>query len=220
MLRAKAQERIQRNNIRLTREYLELARLRLEVGVANASELYRWQAQLANNKQAVIDARAVVQQSKIELNRVLNRPLEQPIAPIDLARDQDGFVLPPDDPIAKYMGDPWSFELLREFMVVEGLRNSPAARQVEARKAGFVRIEEGKKRQLWLPEFFIEGAAQHDYWLDGAMRNLSRDLLDAKGCFRSSTRGRGAPGPTRRSRSRAVARASPRCVRRRASPSG
>ena len=168
VLRAKAEERIQRNNIRLTREYLELARLRLEVGVANASELYRWQAQLANNQQAVIDARALVQQSKIELNRVLNRPLEQPIAPIDLERDEDDFVLPPDDPIAKYMVDPWSFALLRAFMVREGLRNSPAAREVEARKAGFVRIEEGKKRQLWLPEFFIEGNAQHDYWMDGA----------------------------------------------------
>jgi ABC-type uncharacterized transport system substrate-binding protein len=79
VLRAKAEERIQRKNIRLTREYLELARLRLEVGVANASELYRWQSQLANNQQAVIDARALVGQSKIELNRVLNRPSEQPI---------------------------------------------------------------------------------------------------------------------------------------------
>jgi outer membrane protein TolC/ABC-type uncharacterized transport system substrate-binding protein len=168
VLRAKAQERIQRKNIQLTREYLELARLRLEVGVANASELYRWQSQLANNQQAVIDARATVGQSKIELNRVLNRPSEHPIAPIDLPLDENGFAVPPSDPISKYMGDPWSFELLRDFMVQEGLRNSPEARQIDARKRGQVRIEEGRKRQLWLPEFFIEGGAQHDYWVDGA----------------------------------------------------
>ena len=168
VLRAKAEERIQRKNIRLTREYLELARLRLEVGVANASELYRWQSQLANNQQAVIDARALVGQSKIELNRVLNRPSEQPIAPVDLPLDEEGRALPPEDPISKYMGDPWSFEVLREFMVREGLRNSPEARRIEARKAGQQRLKTGRTRQLWLPEFFIEGGVQHDYWVDGA----------------------------------------------------
>jgi outer membrane protein TolC len=173
VLRSKAEERIQRKNIRLTREYLELARLRLEVGVANASELYRWQSQLANNQQAVIDARALVGQSKIELNRVLNRPSETSIAPFDLPLDDEGFALPPSDPISKYMGDPWSFALLREFMVQEGLRNSPEARQIDARKRGFVRTEEGRKRQLWLPEFFIEGGVQHDYWVDGAGSDTS-----------------------------------------------
>ena len=167
VLRAKAEERIQRKNIRLTREYLELARLRLEVGVANASELYRWQAQLANNQQAVVDARALVGQTKIELNRVLNRPSEKPISPVDLPLDEEGRALPPDDPISKYMGDPWSFELLRDFMVREGLRNSPEARQIQARRSGQQRIKEGRTRQLWLPEFFIEGGIQHDYWVDG-----------------------------------------------------
>ncbi|MBW1762841.1 MAG: TolC family protein [Deltaproteobacteria bacterium] len=38
VLRAEAEARIQRKNIQLTREYLELARVRLEIGVANASE--------------------------------------------------------------------------------------------------------------------------------------------------------------------------------------
>lgn len=167
VLRAKAQERIQRRNIRLTREYLELARLRLEVGVANASELYRWQSQLANNQQSVVDARALMEQSKLELNRVLNRPTEQRIAPIDLPLDEEGRAIPPNDPISKYMDDPWSFEHLRDFMVQEGLRNSPEARQIEARRAGEQRIKTGRTRQLWLPEFFIEGGIQHDYWVDG-----------------------------------------------------
>jgi outer membrane protein TolC len=167
VLRAEAQERIQRKNIQLTREYLELARLRLEVGVANASELYRWQVTLADNQAAVVDARAFVAQTKIELNRVLNRPSERPIAPIDLPVDETGRTKAPEDPISKYMNDPWSFERLRDFMVREGLRNSPEARQVEARKAAEQRINEGRARELWLPEFFVEGGIQHDFWREG-----------------------------------------------------
>lgn len=167
VLRAKAQERIQRENIQLTREYLELARTRLEVGVANASELYRWQVTLAGNQSSVVDARALVGQTKVELNRVLNRRSERPIAPIDLPIDEAGRTLPPDDPIGKYMLDPWSFERLRDFMVREGLRNSPEARQIEARKAAQRRLEEGLTLELWLPELFVEGGIQHDFWREG-----------------------------------------------------
>lgn len=176
VLRTTAQERIQRRNIQLTRDYLELARLRLEVGVANASELYRWQIQLADNQQSVVDARARVAQAKIELNRVLNRPLERAIAPVDLPADQQGLALPPEDPIAKYMNDPWSFEILRDFMVDEGLRNSPEARQIEARKASQQRIEEGRTRELWLPDFFVEGGIQHDFWRDGKGESTPDEL--------------------------------------------
>jgi outer membrane protein TolC len=167
VLRAKAEERIQRKNIQLTREYLELARLRLEVGVANASELYRWQVTLAENQGSVVGARAFVSQSKIELNRVLNRPSEQPITPIDLPRDADGRTEPPEDPIGKYMNDPFSFKLLRAFMVREGLRNSPEARRIEKRKEAQERTKSGRSRELWLPEFFIEGGVQNDFWRDG-----------------------------------------------------
>ena len=167
VLRSEAQVRIQRKNIQLTREYLELARMRLEVGVANASELYRWQVTLADNQSAVVDARALVGQTKIELNRVLNRPSERPIAPIDLPVDEAGRARPPEDPIGKYMLDPWSFERLRDFMVREGLRNSPTAREIEARKAAQERIEKGRTLELWLPEFAVEGGIQHDFWRAG-----------------------------------------------------
>jgi outer membrane protein TolC len=177
VLRAQAEERIQRKNIQLTREYLELARLRLEVGVANASELYRWQVTLAENQRSVVDARAFVSQSKIELNRVLNRPSEQPITPVDLPRDADGRTEPPEDPIGKYMNDPFSFKLLRAFMVREGLRNSPEARQIEKRKGAQERIKSGRSRELWLPEFFVEGGVQHDFWRDGQGATTPPNML-------------------------------------------
>ncbi|MGD8826474.1 MAG: TolC family protein, partial [Myxococcales bacterium] len=178
VLRAQAQERIQRRNAQLTREYLDLARLRLEIGVANASELYRWKITLAENQQSVIEARARIAQSKIELNRVRNRPLEDPIAPLDLPNDQGGLAVPPDDPIAKYMRDPWSFEHLRDFMVREGLRNSPDARRIEARKAAQERIKKGLIQDIVVPDFFVEGGIQHDFWRDGKGATTPQDLAD------------------------------------------
>ena len=176
VLRSEAQERIQRENIQLTREYLELARLRLEIGVANASELYRWQVTLAENQRSVVEARALVGQTKVELNRVLNRPLERPIAPVDLPVDEAGRTRPPADPISKYMLDPWSFERLRDFMVREGLRNSPTVREIEARESAQERIEKGRTLELFVPEFAVEGGIQHDFWRAGEGATTPPDL--------------------------------------------
>ena len=167
VLRAAAAERIQRNNLERTREYLDLARVRMEVGVANASEVYRWQVDLAENQQQVVDARARVSQAKIELNRVLNRPSEQPINPVDLPRDAEGHPEEPKDALGPYLIDPWAFQQVRSFMVAEGLQNSPEIRDIAQQKRAEERINEGRRRQLWLPDSFVEGGVVHDFWRDG-----------------------------------------------------
>lgn len=167
ILRTSALERIQRKNIRRTREYLDLARVRMNVGIANASEVYRWEITLAENQNAVVDARTRVGQAKIELNRVLNRGSEQPVNPVDLPKDDAGHPEQPDDPIGAYLADPWSFRQVRDFMVEEGLQNSPEARELEQRRRAQERVREGRARQLWLPDSFVEGGVVHDFWRDG-----------------------------------------------------
>ncbi len=167
ILRTSALERIQRKNIRRTREYLDLARVRMNVGIANASEVYRWEITLAENQNAVVDARTSVSQAKIELNRVLNRRSEQPVNPVDLPTDDAGHPEQPDDPIGAYLADPWSFRQVRDFMVDEGLHNSPEAREIEQRRRAQERVREGRARQLWLPDTFVEGGVVHDFWRDG-----------------------------------------------------
>ena len=220
VLRAEAQERIQRKNIQLTREYLELARLRLEVGVANASELYRWQVTLADNQR---------RRRRCARDRRANEDRAQPSAQSSVrAADRTarssarrgGPRAAPEDPIAKYMSDPWSFEHLRDFMVREGLRNSPEARQIEARKAAQHRIKEGRTRELWLPDFFVEGGIQHDFWVDGegsdsaaataalGIPELNKFAWDvgALRCDSAFTRWLGRRGDARAARSRRAAR--------------
>lgn len=167
VLRASAFERIQRGNLNRTREYLDLAKLRQEVGIANASETYRWEIELADNQKAVVDARALINQSKIELNRVLNRPSEQAISPVDLPYNREDQLEAPNDPIGPYLTDPWSFRQLREFLVRRGLQNSPEAKAVDEQKRAQERVYEGRGRQLWLPDFFVDGGVVNDFWRDG-----------------------------------------------------
>ena len=86
VLRAKAFERIQRENLTLTRSNLELAQSRRRIGVARASEVIRWENQIAINRRSVIEAGAARSVAEIALNRLLQRPLEEPFetAEVDL----------------------------------------------------------------------------------------------------------------------------------------
>jgi outer membrane protein TolC len=79
-------------------------------------------------------------------------------------------------------------------MVSEGLRNSPEARQVAAREAAFERLRKGRTMQLWLPDFFIEGGAQHDYWIDGAGSEPPQVPAGLEGLFPEFKKGTWAVG--------------------------
>ena len=54
VLRAKIFERIQKENLRRTKSNLEMAIVRESIGTAGPAEVYRWQSELANNRNSVI----------------------------------------------------------------------------------------------------------------------------------------------------------------------
>jgi hypothetical protein len=56
VLRAGTQERILKDNLKLTRANLERARVRVSVGVAGPDEVYRWQSQVAEGRAQVLQA--------------------------------------------------------------------------------------------------------------------------------------------------------------------
>ena len=56
VLRAQTVERIERENLRRVEANLELARNRLDIGYASPAEVYRWEVERANGKNAVIFA--------------------------------------------------------------------------------------------------------------------------------------------------------------------
>ena len=73
VLRAKNNERVNGDNLRLTRKNLALAETRNAIGVAGREEVFRWQTQIAESRSAVIGASALRNQAEIQLNRILNR---------------------------------------------------------------------------------------------------------------------------------------------------
>ena len=150
VLRARTFERIQRENLTLTRSNLELAQSRRRIGVARASEVIRWENQIAINRRDVIEAGATRSVAEIALNRLLHRPLEEPFATAEVDLD-DPALLANTATVDTYIDNPFAFAIFRDFMTAEALEQSPELRQLDAAIAAGERTVLAARRALWAP---------------------------------------------------------------------
>ena len=77
VLRAKTLERIQRDNLKVTRQNLNLARVRRSLGTARAAEVLRWESQIASNQRDVINANS--SRNIAEIQEKMGLPVDQPM---------------------------------------------------------------------------------------------------------------------------------------------
>ena len=150
VLRAKMVERIQRNNLGLTRSNLELAQARVELGAAGREEVFRWESQIATNRKDVIDAGATRNQAEIAVNRVLNRPIEESFATEEAGLD-DPELVTSFEQIRPYIENRQSFRIFRRFMVTQAFEGSPELRQLEAGIRAQQRALLATRRAFYVP---------------------------------------------------------------------
>ncbi len=157
VLSTKTVERIQRDNLNLTRTNQELARVRRSIGVARPNEVLRWNSQLANDRRQVINAFSQREQAEIALNRTLHRPLEEPFSTREPALD-DPQLMTSFARILPYVDNPRYFEIFREFMVQEGLESAPELRQLGAQIVAQERTLRSATRSFFTPEVALSGS--------------------------------------------------------------
>ncbi len=155
VLRTKTIESIQKENLKLTRSNLELARIREQVGSAARDEVFRWESEIANGRIDVLTAQAQRQQAGIRLNRVLYRPLEEPFETTEVGLN-DPLLFHNIEQIFIFVNNPRNFQIFRDFQVREGLRRAPELHGLQARIAAQERILLNAQRNFWAPDVVLK----------------------------------------------------------------
>jgi outer membrane protein TolC len=154
VLRTSGLYEIQKENLRVTRRNLELAQIRQRIGAAGASEVYRWESAIATAESEMVTLRENVNVTKVNLNRVLNRPLNTKFIPEDVDHLSEVF-MSGDLRTWQYVYSPRSYEIFVEFMVVAGLEASVEIKALDAAIAAAERALVATRRQLYIPDFFL-----------------------------------------------------------------
>ncbi len=166
VLRSKTNERIQRDNLKLTRSNLDLARVRFDAGSGSKSDIYRWEAQIANDRKAVIQAAAQRNIAEIDLQRILHRPAEEPILTEESELGATG-ILDRQKGIYQFIRDPWTFRIFRQFVVQESIDRSPEIKQLNAQIAAQQRLVKSAKWARFAPELGVSAGATQRLWKGG-----------------------------------------------------
>ena len=171
VLRADTHLQVLRQNLTLSHSNLERAQVRVDVGDANRSELYRWESKIAGEKTFVISAMSLRKKTEFELNRVLNRPLEDPAKMVDANLD-DQLSLLSDPRVDAFADDPAGMLVLRDFLTRKGLTAAPELLQFDASIKAQKRIHTSATRSFWSPTIGLTGSLDHAFDRSGAGSDL------------------------------------------------
>jgi len=162
VMRALTRERIQKENLGLTRSNLELAKVREALGSSGPSEVYRWEAQIASDQNKVIQSSAERNLAEIELNRLLDYPLEDPLDPAETGVDDPAFFYVRAQ-FYPYIANRQYFNLARDAFALIALSQAPELLAIDAAVAAQERSLVSASRDFYLPEVFFQGSIEQAF---------------------------------------------------------
>ncbi|MCG8686218.1 MAG: TolC family protein, partial [Desulfobacterales bacterium] len=179
VLRARSIERIQKENLKLTRENLERAQIRVSIGAAGPEEVYRWENQIADSRRQVLSAESRTLDSMSVVNNILNRPLRETFG-VKEEKYSDPMNILPSRRMVTYMDNPQELNAMRDFLVDEGLALSPELKQLDAAIAAQERSITLAKREFWVPSVSLVGDVTETF-ADGGEGSSGSSALSGLG---------------------------------------
>jgi len=177
VLKAQTFVHIRRDDMKLTRANLELARDRQRIGVANPAEVYRWESELATSRQELLAAQARLQQIRDTLNRLLYRPLKESFIAEPATLDDPNLMVSHPE-LFEYVSNDRSFELMGDFMMKEGLLTSPELASIAAQTAAIKRELKSNQRAFWSPTISLQGEVSNVLDEDRIIGLSGEDITD------------------------------------------
>ncbi|MCP4458832.1 MAG: TolC family protein [Cytophagales bacterium] len=159
VLFAKSNVTIQTENLDVLKKNLELAQVRTKIGSTSNSDVYRWEAEVANATQSVIQAQTNLILAKTQLNTYLNNTLPDEFEVEDVAINDDLFDFFSNNIIAREMNGPADIHKATAFLTVEAKENYPGRLQLNTNLSAIDRQLLMNKRLFYTPTIGL-GASQ------------------------------------------------------------
>ena len=167
VLRAKINVTIQRENLSLSQKNLSLTKLKSNIGAVSVANVYRWESEVANSTQALIEARAKLTLSKIILNTHLNGVLPEmyDLEDVDLTDDLfQNFVF---TNLTKFLQRPNELRLITKFFIKEATENNSLKKQLLLNKQILERQTLMNQRLYYTPTLALQFQMDEVLWRDG-----------------------------------------------------
>ncbi|MBX2861655.1 MAG: TolC family protein [Vampirovibrio sp.] len=147
---------IEVDNLNLTRENLNRAKLRQQIGSAGPEEVYRWEVEIARQQGNVIERAAAVDQSRVALNQSLGLTQTTKWTLEDLAKKQEQFYFL-GKALAQIVTNEDDFKVFENYAVQVAFDKSPQLKAL-GKNIGAQKILVGQaRRKFFVPNVNFQG---------------------------------------------------------------
>lgn len=122
---SKVNVQIQSQNLQLTKENLRIAKQNYEAGQSGKSDMLRFQSQMAQNTQTMIEAINQLDQAFIGINQLLNNPINYELDIVDANIGEGVFEAYNYEQLADLLDNPLLKDPFVAFLIEEAKNNSP-----------------------------------------------------------------------------------------------
>ena len=157
ILFAKSNLNIQQQNVERNKENYNISKAKEAIGYTGASDINRWEAELANANIELNNAFAGLRQAKFQLNQILNRPINEAIE-ITEATIAESMLIFSDERMI-YINDYGSLDKFSNFLVAYAKDNLPELAQIDLGLRVQERLQLSRERALYLPSVALSGSA-------------------------------------------------------------
>lgn len=168
VLSAKSNVLIQKENLDVALQNLELAKNRVVVGASNNADVYRWESETANARQALIEAHTMLISSKLQLNNLVSNCLEDEYDLDELSNKDEIFRLLHTGSLGQAINTPGKLQTITSFLISEAKQNHPVAQQLDANQKAIDRQYKSKKRAYFMPTLSAQAQISNDFYKAGA----------------------------------------------------
>lgn len=157
ILFAKSNLDIQQQNVERNKDNYDISKAKEAIGYTGASDINRWEAELANSNIELNNAFAGLRQAKFQLNQLLNRPINEAVE-IEEATIAESKLIFADERMV-FINDYGSLDKFSDFLVAYAKENLPELAQIDIGLQVQKRLELSRKRALYLPTLAMSGSA-------------------------------------------------------------
>jgi outer membrane protein TolC len=151
------------NNLRLTEGNLEIAKMRVEVGHSGRDEVFRWTAELNQQRTLVMDIESEMETIRIELNRILGVELGKRWRPEPLDETTDWFIST-QEKFGLALESQSNFDRFTDAAVDVAMENSPERKFIQMNlEAEGIQLGQ-RKRSFIVPKIFLDLNYNYNGW--------------------------------------------------------
>lgn len=157
ILFAKSNLDIQQQNVERNKDNFDISKAKEAIGYTGASDINRWEAELANSNIELNNAFAGLRQAKFQINQLLNRPINEAVD-IEEATIEESKLIFADERMV-FINDYGSLDIFSDFLVAYAKENLPELAQIDLGLKIQERLQLSRKRALYLPTLAVSGSA-------------------------------------------------------------